>query len=517
MNLGPPFCALTSPLSPVNPNPNPTVFPGIVGVNSLNGVDGGGFFCWWCVFRNAVLGLRLASCKSAKMMLDPVTGPAVRAHWDARVVLPFFHVRCASRRNAQASSSLRRPTSVFAPSTYPAPGGCPNGAAAPIAVTDTTPSFPGGRTTPPPSLPAAARRRRRVEAAAIRRVAPHCAGARDPRNLIERSLGPIRTTLCTIFVGEQSPLVGEDTVWTFFVPFGEIHYVTVPVGFVQFARTAGRMRSDREDSGVGGVGFGGVGGYVSVYRDIAAALTQVGGSTAPADSTVLPAPVVPANANNLDTNPNPDGMQRFASFSTPPPSANPYVYAPPSNPYSAPAGVNGSCGGADGVAAGGNSSTEAYRRRTTSIAARTASSFVSLPPLPIGEALPAIILGSERAELDSTDRGKAWEGVPRTSGFSSGARLLRRAGKARVVEPALGALDSVGGRAAPRRGLFVGCCVSDTSARGVEVALSRHGISSILVVSCSLGIANVDDSLAAGMSDVWSRRVQIGGVASRSW
>ncbi|KAJ7694036.1 hypothetical protein B0H14DRAFT_3530858 [Mycena olivaceomarginata] len=34
----------------------------------------------------------------------------------------------------------------------------------------------------------------------------------------------------TVFVGGLSPLVGEETLWTFFVPFGEIHYVKVPVG-----------------------------------------------------------------------------------------------------------------------------------------------------------------------------------------------------------------------------------------------------------------------------------------------
>ncbi|KAJ7898717.1 hypothetical protein B0H13DRAFT_1623055 [Mycena leptocephala] len=44
----------------------------------------------------------------------------------------------------------------------------------------------------------------------------------------------------TVFVGGLSPLVGEDTLKTFFVPFGEIHYVKVPIGkrcgFVQFVR-----------------------------------------------------------------------------------------------------------------------------------------------------------------------------------------------------------------------------------------------------------------------------------------
>ncbi|THH31918.1 hypothetical protein EUX98_g2276 [Antrodiella citrinella] len=44
----------------------------------------------------------------------------------------------------------------------------------------------------------------------------------------------------TVFVGGLSPLISEETLRTFFVPFGDIHYVKVPVGkhcgFVQFVR-----------------------------------------------------------------------------------------------------------------------------------------------------------------------------------------------------------------------------------------------------------------------------------------
>jgi RNA recognition motif-containing protein len=44
----------------------------------------------------------------------------------------------------------------------------------------------------------------------------------------------------TVFVGGLSPLVGEDTLRSFFEPFGPIHYVKVPAGkhcgFVQFVR-----------------------------------------------------------------------------------------------------------------------------------------------------------------------------------------------------------------------------------------------------------------------------------------
>ncbi|PPQ78912.1 hypothetical protein CVT25_002372 [Psilocybe cyanescens] len=46
----------------------------------------------------------------------------------------------------------------------------------------------------------------------------------------------------TVFVGGLSPLISEDTLRTFFAPFGDIHYVKVPVGkhcgFVQFVRKA---------------------------------------------------------------------------------------------------------------------------------------------------------------------------------------------------------------------------------------------------------------------------------------
>ncbi|KAH9960470.1 hypothetical protein BC827DRAFT_1268176 [Russula dissimulans] len=46
----------------------------------------------------------------------------------------------------------------------------------------------------------------------------------------------------TVFVGGLSPLISEDTLRTFFSPFGDIHYVKVPVGkhcgFVQFVRKA---------------------------------------------------------------------------------------------------------------------------------------------------------------------------------------------------------------------------------------------------------------------------------------
>lgn len=51
----------------------------------------------------------------------------------------------------------------------------------------------------------------------------------------------------TVFVGGLSPLISEETLRTFFIPFGEIHYVKVPIGkhcgFVQFVRKADAERA----------------------------------------------------------------------------------------------------------------------------------------------------------------------------------------------------------------------------------------------------------------------------------
>ncbi|KAF8645477.1 hypothetical protein AX16_007762 [Volvariella volvacea WC 439] len=51
----------------------------------------------------------------------------------------------------------------------------------------------------------------------------------------------------TVFVGGLSPLISEETLRTFFAPFGDIHYVKVPVGkhcgFVQFVRKADAERA----------------------------------------------------------------------------------------------------------------------------------------------------------------------------------------------------------------------------------------------------------------------------------
>ncbi|KAI0686497.1 hypothetical protein BC835DRAFT_453728 [Cytidiella melzeri] len=57
----------------------------------------------------------------------------------------------------------------------------------------------------------------------------------------------------TVFVGGLSPLISEETLRTFFAPFGDIHYVKVPVGkhcgFVQFVRKPDAERAIQKMQG----------------------------------------------------------------------------------------------------------------------------------------------------------------------------------------------------------------------------------------------------------------------------
>ncbi|KAJ7811748.1 hypothetical protein B0H14DRAFT_2378113 [Mycena olivaceomarginata] len=90
-------------------------------------------------------------------------------------------------------------------------------------------------------------------------MAPRCARAWGTSSGLNREqltgTDPYNTT---VFVGGLSPLVGEETLRTFFVPFGELHYVKVPVGkhcgFVQFVRKADAERAIEKMQGfsVGG-------------------------------------------------------------------------------------------------------------------------------------------------------------------------------------------------------------------------------------------------------------------------
>ncbi|KIM20039.1 hypothetical protein M408DRAFT_82636, partial [Serendipita vermifera MAFF 305830] len=66
---------------------------------------------------------------------------------------------------------------------------------------------------------------------------------------------PLNTT---VFVGGLSPLISEETLRTFFAPFGAIHYVNVPpgksCGFVQYVR---KSDAERAIEALGGFSIGG--------------------------------------------------------------------------------------------------------------------------------------------------------------------------------------------------------------------------------------------------------------------
>ncbi|KAF7290141.1 hypothetical protein MIND_01327300 [Mycena indigotica] len=215
------------------------------------------------VFRNPVLGLRndrapkfirpFTSCKSAKIMLDPVTGVSrgygfVRFIDEAdqqRALIEMHGLYCLSRpmrispatakfkpAGMPESSSLASIASVSA--TNAETVGVSASVSAPIAGYQIPPA-PSALPTPPPSSHDAVSAEWKHHAHA-RAILGNMIG---PNGEQLTSTDPYNTT---VFVGGLSPLVGEDTLRTFFVPFGEIHYVKVPVGkhcgFVQFVRKA---------------------------------------------------------------------------------------------------------------------------------------------------------------------------------------------------------------------------------------------------------------------------------------
>ncbi|KAJ7841993.1 hypothetical protein B0H14DRAFT_2586553 [Mycena olivaceomarginata] len=453
------------------------------------------------VFRNPVLGLRndrapkfippFASCKSAKILLDPVTGVSrgygfVRFTDEAdqqRALIEMHGLYCLSRpmRISPATAKFKPPqpdllpTSTSAPSAYPTPPGHPSTASlptsvsdqpqgqqqqqqqsvsAPIAVPTSAPTgayYPGadagrerggqeyiknnggsqeynnggsgmgtrasragveyfsqqyGGGAPSQKVPQQHQQQQVVGVPTQQKSAPDewrytaqaCA-------ILGNLIGPIGEQLTstdpyntTVFVGGLSPLVGEDTLRTFFVPFGEIHYVKVLVGkhcgFVQFVRKADAERAIEKMQGfpVGGsrIRLSWGRNKAAAQAAQAAALAQVQAQPPPTVPQVQ-APVVPGNVN---ANANGGGgimpamlegmthdqavalLQKFwyAAFSSAPAAAS--AYAPP-NPYSVPAppasnvnaGVNegsssvggGYGGGGSGGSGGGNTSPEAYR------------------------------------------------------------------------------------------------------------------------------------------------------------
>ncbi|EGO27972.1 hypothetical protein SERLADRAFT_414166 [Serpula lacrymans var. lacrymans S7.9] len=318
------------------------------------------------VFRNPVLGLRndrepkfirpFLSCKSAKIMLDPVTGVSrgygfVRFTEEAdqqRALIEMHGLYCLSRpmRISPATAKFKPPPSAptldlpqyqysgsHAPEQLPNPVTIalplPNGTqaksvSAPIAAASTSgSSSSGSNTTPvasgsasslagsgsipslssgssgsissntlastssdemlniPPSVLAQAAQQYSSTNAAIKvgGVTTNPAGATfapdgqdqngAPRYMISEEswkhhaqarailgnlIGPNGEQLTstdpyntTVFVGGLSPLISEETLRTFFAPFGDIHYVKVPVGkhcgFVQFVRKADAERA----------------------------------------------------------------------------------------------------------------------------------------------------------------------------------------------------------------------------------------------------------------------------------
>ncbi|KAJ6560033.1 hypothetical protein B0H19DRAFT_108122 [Mycena capillaripes] len=301
------------------------------------------------VFRNPVLGLRndrapkfirpFASCKSAKIMLDPVTGVSrgygfVRftdEQDQQRALIEMHGLYCLSRPMrispatakfkpppgelpASASGSASLPTSVSAPEQgqghqqhqqeQQQQQAQQQSVSAPIAV----PYYPGQGQVVATSASGGQeyfagyhgqqqQQQQQSQSQSQALVAqPHLAtqqqqlvpaqqlvtqaGAVTPqgeptpaewqhhaqaRAILGTLMGPHGEQLTstdpyntTVFVGGLSPLVGEETLRTFFVPFGEIHYVKVPVGkhcgFVQFVRKADAERAIEKMQGfpVGG-------------------------------------------------------------------------------------------------------------------------------------------------------------------------------------------------------------------------------------------------------------------------
>lgn len=289
------------------------------------------------VFRNPVLGLRndreprfirpFLSCKSAKIMLDPVTGVSrgygfVRFGDEAdqqRALIEMHGLYCLSRpmRISPATAKFKPVPGVnmdFSQMQYPSPysslpdpqqlslalpaptgtksvstplasaGGNngpglgnlsgPNSFSAPSlnsassmassATLASTPSEDALKSLPnsnsssspasansavPSSISAALAQQTHDQLMAQRYNIPeeswkHHAQARA---ILSNLIGPNGEQLTssdpyntTVFVGGLSPLISEETLRTFFAPFGEIHYVKVPVGkhcgFVQFVR-----------------------------------------------------------------------------------------------------------------------------------------------------------------------------------------------------------------------------------------------------------------------------------------
>ncbi|KAJ7202558.1 hypothetical protein GGX14DRAFT_653646 [Mycena pura] len=270
------------------------------------------------VFRNPVLGLRndrapkfirpFTSCKSAKIMLDPVTGVSrgygfVRFTDEAdqqRALIEMHGLYCLSRpmRISPATAKFKSVDAPGLPASTTAPaalGSLPSVTSVPatearMPTSSTAPSvsalMAGGGTAayfppasgtqgvsapPPPGQEYFAQVAAQQATVAAPQYGADASTTAEwkhhahARAILGNLMGPNGEQLTstdpyntTVFVGGLSPLVGEDTLRTFFVPFGEIHYVKVPVGkhcgFVQFVRKADAERAIEKMQGfpVGG-------------------------------------------------------------------------------------------------------------------------------------------------------------------------------------------------------------------------------------------------------------------------
>ncbi|KZV95013.1 RNA-binding domain-containing protein [Exidia glandulosa HHB12029] len=123
----------------------------------------------------------------------------------------------------------------------------------------------------------------------------------------------------TVFVGGLSPLVPEETLRTFFAPFGEIHYVKVPVGkhcgFVQFVHKADAERAIEKMQGfpIGGSKIRLSWGR-SQYKAVQAAAAQAVAAAAasPAGNTPSPAAYIPTGVPQMSPPPPPPPPQHVS-------------------------------------------------------------------------------------------------------------------------------------------------------------------------------------------------------------
>ncbi|KAJ7746416.1 hypothetical protein B0H14DRAFT_3514320 [Mycena olivaceomarginata] len=398
------------------------------------------------VFRNPVLGLRndrapkfirpFASCKSAKIMLDPVTGVSrgygfVRFMDESdqqRALIEMHGLYCLSRpmRISPATAKFKPPqadgVSPATLSTSASAPAMPTSVSAPIAASyypgggDAVAYAPGGGVTSAtgggtgaeyfaqqygvgvPQQQAQARVQQQQPVHPPQQGNDEWRHASQARVSLGNLIGPNGEQLTstdpyntTVFVGGLSLLVGEETLRTFFVPFGELHYVKVPVGkrcgFVQFVRKADAERAIEKMQGfpVGGSQIRLSWGR-SQYKpaQAAAQAAQAAAMAQAQPPAVVQAPVVvlrqQAGASSGNGNDHSRGgnaitpamlegmtheqavmllqkfqMQDYAVFSSA------LVYAPPAPASNAVYGYSGGVNGGGGGNANASGSYSAYR------------------------------------------------------------------------------------------------------------------------------------------------------------